>query len=130
MRNLLLLALAAPLLAADPKPAPTPPATLLAQPLAPLVVDSLTAGGEMGRWLSSKGKWERRPDGLSAGDDERFRFGRDIADDARHAGLDDARLLARDGGVGGPEVFLVVEPDRGDHADLRGADIGGVEPTA
>jgi hypothetical protein len=66
MRNLLLLALAAPLLAADPKPAPTPPATLLAQPLAPLVVDSLTAGGEMGRWLSSKGKWERRPDGLRA----------------------------------------------------------------
>lgn len=66
MRNLLLL-LAAPLLAADPKPAaPTPPATLMAQPLAPLVVDALTAGSEMGRWLSSKGKWERRADGLRA----------------------------------------------------------------
>jgi hypothetical protein len=30
------------------------------------VVDPLTAGAEMGRWLSSKGKWERRPDGLRA----------------------------------------------------------------
>jgi len=66
MRNLLLL-LAAPLVAADLKPAaPTPPATLMAQPLAPLVVDALTAGSEMGRWLSSKGKWERRADGLRA----------------------------------------------------------------
>lgn len=64
MRSLLLLALVAPLVAADPKPAPAPPATLMAQPLAPLVVDTLAAGSEMGRWLSSKGKWERRPEGL------------------------------------------------------------------
>lgn len=64
MRSLRLLALALPLVAADPKPAPTPPATLLAQPLAPLAVDALTAGSEMARWLSSKGRWERRADGL------------------------------------------------------------------
>lgn len=65
MRSLLLLAVVAPLVAADPKPAgPTPPATTLAQPLAPLVVDALTAGAEMGRWNAPKGKWERRPEGL------------------------------------------------------------------
>ena len=61
--SLALLALAPTLGAADAKPA-SPPATLLAQPVAPLVVDALTAGSEMGRWLSTKGKWERRPDGL------------------------------------------------------------------
>jgi hypothetical protein len=64
MRNLLLLALATPLLAADPAPAPKPPATLLAQPLAPLVVDALTAGSDLARWNAPKGKWERRPEGL------------------------------------------------------------------
>jgi hypothetical protein len=63
LRLLALLALAPTLGAADAKPA-SPPATLLAQPVAPLVVDALTAGSEMGRWLSTKGKWERRPDGL------------------------------------------------------------------
>ena len=73
---------------------------------------------------------ERRTDGLGAGDDDRFGFGRDVADDARDARLDDARLLAGDGRVGRSEVFLVVEADRRDHADFRRADIGGVEPTA
>jgi len=63
LRLLALLAFVSPLGAADAKPA-SPPATLLAQPVAPLVVDALTAGSEMGRWLSTKGKWERRPDGL------------------------------------------------------------------
>lgn len=73
MRSLRLLALALPLVAADPKPAPTPPATVLAQPLAPLVVDALTAGSEMARWNAPKGRWERRPEGLRAEEVEKDR---------------------------------------------------------
>ena len=70
---------------------------------------------------------ERSTDLTGTGDDDRFGFGRNIAHDAWHAGLNNARLLGGDGGKRRAEVFLVVESDGRDHADFRRADIGGVE---
>ena len=58
-------------------------------------------------------------------------LGRLHGDDAGGAGLEDARLLARNLGHGGAELVGVVEGDRRDDAQRRpGDDIGGVEPPA
>lgn len=57
-RLLALLALVAPLCAAEP------PATLLAQPDKALVVDALTKDAEAAAWKVAKGKWERTAEGI------------------------------------------------------------------
>ena len=69
----------------------------------------------------------RCPDDLGAAlardpldDGRRLRLER--ADDDRHAGLDDARLLERDLPQRGPEVQLMIERDR---RDRRGDEVGG-----
>ena len=57
-RLLALLALVAPLCAAEP------PATLLAQPDKEIVVDALTKDAEAAAWKVAKGKWERTAEGI------------------------------------------------------------------
>ena len=54
-------------------------------------------------------------------DDDGFGFRRQLANHDGYAWLEDAGLLAGDGRQGGPQVFLMVEPDGCDHADLRAA---------
>ncbi len=51
-----------------------------------------------------------------------------LADHHRAARLDDAGLLGGDVQRGGPGVLGVVDPDVGDHGNLRLADVGGVPP--
>ena len=47
------------------------------------------------------------------------------------AGLDDARLLSGDLGVGVPQLLHMLQADVGDHRHLRRGDhIGGVQPSA
>src|SRR6185295_80634 len=48
----------------------------------------------------------------------------------RPAGAQDARLLARDGGEGVPQVLAVIEADRGDEGEDRIAQVRGIEPAA
>ena len=87
------------------------------------------------------GLWQRRPktvadkmqgcpDRPSALHNDRFRFGGELTDDTRHARLQDAGFLASDGRERRAEVFLVIESNRRDHANLGVADVRSVEPAA
>ena len=56
-----------------------------------------------------------------------FRFGGHIGDHARHARLENARLLRRDGCERRTKVFLMVQPDGSNHANLWRANIRGIK---
>ena len=74
---------------------------------------------------------ERGGDRPGAGADHLLRLRRLAGDDGGDAALEDAGLLAGDGGKGVAELVLVIERDGRDDAERRARDdVGGVEPAS